>query len=55
MRLDFKWRLKLYIDEQFLMEVGMGFPCCRRAVAEGAPMKINMWSDFMSADIKLTL
>jgi len=25
MRRDFKWRLKLYRDGQFLMEVGMEF------------------------------
>jgi len=25
MKGDFKWRLKLYRDEQFLMEVGMEF------------------------------
>jgi len=25
MRLDFKWLLKLYRDEQFLMDVGMEF------------------------------
>jgi len=25
MKQDFKWRLKLYKDEQFLMEIGMEF------------------------------
>jgi len=32
--------LKLYKDEQFLMEIG----CCRRAVAERTPTKIrHIW------------
>ena len=43
MRCDFKWRLKLYRDEQVLIEAGMEFHVAgeRRAVAEGAPTKIN--------------
>jgi len=36
---DFKWRLKLYKDEQFLMETGMEFHVA--AIAEGSPNKIN--------------
>jgi len=38
---DFKWRLKLYKDEQFFNGNRNGVPCCRRAVAERVPTKIS--------------